>query len=210
MEENLLEKEYFAIGKVYHKIYHTSCEEFEVVRNKCLEEDNWLRNNYTKENLVIEDHKGYCVVYNAETHEPIVMGGLFNDGRWPANIGRMLNRAYVFPYMRRRSIRQLIVGYEMLHDHMIHPLMEINDFNCYFITMQNRDKKDTKTWWELWKYTMNKASNNYWTEPTGYVQACPHMVQKCWQNFIYKELVPGSFTLSVLSQDAWDQLIPGD
>lgn len=75
MEENLLEKEYFAIGKVYHKIYHTSCEEFEAVRNKCLEEDNWLRNNYTKENLVIEDHKGYCVVYNVETHEPIVMGG---------------------------------------------------------------------------------------------------------------------------------------
>jgi hypothetical protein len=210
MTENLLEKNYFAIGKVYHKIYYESCDEFEKVRSKCLEENNWLRKNYTKENLVIEDHKGYCVVYNAETHEPIVMGGVYNDGRWPSNIGRMLNRAYVFPYMRRKSVRQLIEGYRMLHDHMIFPLIAANNFDCYFITMQNRDKKPTKEWWNVWKYTFNKGGNNFWTESTGYVQTCPHMVQKCWQNFIYKEIVPNTFNLSTLSQDDWDLMIPGD
>jgi hypothetical protein len=210
MSENLLEKDYFAIGKVYHKIYYESCDEFEKVRSKCLEENNWLRKNYTEENLVIEDHHGYCVVYNAETHEPIVMGGVFNDGRWPSNIARMLNRAYVFPYMRRKSIRQLIAGYEMLHDHMIFPLISQNNFDSYFITMQNRDKKDTKEWWNVWKYTFNKGGNNFWTESSGYVQTCPHMVQKCWQNFIYKELVPNTFNLSVLSQQEWEHLISGD
>jgi len=210
MTENLSQKEYFAIGRVYHKIYYENCDEFERVREKCLEENNWLRKNYTKENLIIEDHHGYCVVYNAETNEPIVMGGVFNDGRWPANVARMLNRAYVFPYMRRKSIRQLIAGYEMLHDHMIFPLMADNNFDSYFITMQNREKKDTKEWWNVWKYTFNKASNNYWTESNGYVQSCPHMVKKCWQNFVYKELVSGTFTLPVLSQEEWDLLIPGD
>lgn len=201
---------YVDINKAYHKIYYETCDEFEKVRAICLEEDNWLRSNYTKENLVIEDHKGYVVVYDSETHVPIVMGGLFNDGRWPAHIGRMLNRAYVFPHMRRRSVAQLINGYEFLHHHMIFPLMAVNDYTCYFITMQNRDKKPTKRWWDLWKMTMNAASNNYWTEAPGYVQACPHMVQKCWQNFIYKELKPGTFTLPTITQEEWAKLIPGD
>lgn len=210
MTTNLYDKEYYAIGKVYHKIYTASCDEFEKVREKCLQENNWLQKNYTAENLKIEDHAGFCVVYNAETHEPIVMGGVFNDGRWPKNIARMLNRAYVFPEMRRKSIRQLIAGYEMLHDHMIFPLMEINNYDCYFITMQNRDKKDTKEWWRIWKYTFNTASSNYWTEGPGYVQTCPHMVQKCWQNFVYKELVPDTFTLSIIPETEWSNLIVGD
>lgn len=201
---------YVDINKAYHKIYYRTCDEFEQVRTLCLEEDNWLRSNYTKENLVIEDHKGYVVVYDSETHIPIVMGGLFNDGRWPIHVGRMLNRAYVFPHMRRRSVAQLINGYEFLHHHMIFPLMAVNNYSCYFITMQNRDKKPTKRWWDLWKMTMNAASNNYWTEAPGYVQTCPHMVQKCWQNFIYKELEPNTFTLPSITQEEWEQLIPGD
>lgn len=210
MSEDILNKDYFAIGKVYHKIFYESCDEFEKVRRLCLKEDNWLRKNYTEENLIIEDHSGYCVVYNAETNEPIVMGGLFNDGRYPKNIGRMLNRSYVFPYMRRKSIRQLIEGYRMLHDHMIFPLMSANNYEAYFITMQNREKKETKEWWKIWKYTFNKASNDYWTESDGYVQSCPHQVQKCYQNFIYKELIHGSFNLPVITQEEWNKLIPGD
>ena len=146
---------YVDINKVYSKIYYNTCDEFEQVRELCLAEDNWLRENYTKENLVIEDHTGYCVIYDSITHEPIVMGGVFNDGRWPAHIGRMLNRAYVFPNFRRRSVAQLINGYEVLHHHMIFPLMAANKYTCYFITMQNRDKKSTKRWWDLWKMTMN-------------------------------------------------------
>lgn len=210
MTEILSDKVYLDAGRVYHKIYTKSCDEFELVREKCLQEDNWLRKNYTKENLVIEDHAGFCVIYQAETNEPIVMGGVFNDGRWPKNIARMLNRAYVFPTMRRRSIRQLIAGYELLHEHMIFPLMEINNFDSYFITMQNREKKETKEWWNIWKYTFNKASNNFWSESEGYIQTCPHMVQKCWQNFVYKEIVPNSFALPTISQQEWDSLIVGD
>ena len=200
---------YVDINKSYHKIYFESCDEFEKIRDICLSEDNWLRNNYTKENLVIENHKGYCVVFDSETHEPMVMGGVFNDGRWPANIARILNRAYVFPNLRRRSIPQLINGYELLHHRMIFPLIEINNYDCYFVTMQNRDKKPTKRWWDIWKYTMNKASNNFWTESEGYVQTYNNNTQTCWQNFVYHEYVPGTFTLPVITQEEWNSLEPG-
>ena len=35
------------------KIYYETCPEFEAVREICLQEDNWLRKNYIKENLVV-------------------------------------------------------------------------------------------------------------------------------------------------------------
>jgi hypothetical protein len=139
----------------------------------------------------------------------MVMGGVFNDGRWPSNIARILNRAYVFPNLRRRSIPQLINGYELLHHHMIYPLIAINNYDCYFVTMQNRDKKPTKRWWDIWRYTMNEASNNFWTESSGYVQTYNINKQTCWQNFVYHEYVPGTFTLPVITQAEWNLLEPG-
>jgi hypothetical protein len=96
---------------------------------------------------------------------------------------------------------------------MIFPLIEVNNYDAYFVTMQNRDKKPTKRWWNIWKYTMNQASNNFWTEPEGYLQTCPHMVQKCWQNFIYTDIKPGTFNSwnpQVITQDEWEALLPGD
>lgn len=210
MEENILERDYFSYGKIYHKIYYESCDEFEQVRKYCLEEDNWLRENYTEKNLVIEDHKGYCVIYSATTNEPLAMGGVFNDGRWPSNTARMLNRAFIFQPIRRGSIRQLIAGSQALHDHMVMPLIKVNNYDSYFITMQNRDKKSTKGWWDVWRHVFNRGSKGFWTEQEGYVQTCPHMVQKCWQNFVYHEMIPGSFNLPVINQEEWDQLIPGN
>lgn len=49
------------------KIYYETCLEFELVRAKCLQEDNWLRKNYTRENLIVEQHTGYGVVYQTST-----------------------------------------------------------------------------------------------------------------------------------------------
>jgi|GEM_PF-2631373 len=210
----MLERGLVDLDYGYHKIFYETCDEFERVREICLqEEDNWLIKNYTKENLVIEDHTGYCVVYETATDEPMIMGGVFNDSRWPKNIGRMLNRAFVFQNFRRKSVRQLVNGYKLLHHHLIFPLIEVNNYDAYFITMQNRDKKSTKRWWDVWNQTMNAASNNYWTVPGGYLQTCPHMVQKCWQNFVYADIKPGTFAEwnpQILTQEEWDDLIPGD
>jgi hypothetical protein len=83
-------------------IYHKSCDEFEQVRNICLSENNWLRHNYTVENLILEQHSGYGVVYQTSTGKPMVMGGVFNDGRYPNNVAKMINRLYTFPDFRMK------------------------------------------------------------------------------------------------------------
>ena len=45
------------------KIYYETCSEFEDVRKLCLQEDNWLRKNYVKENLIIEHHTGLSLIH---------------------------------------------------------------------------------------------------------------------------------------------------
>jgi len=199
----------FDINGAYHKIYYHTCNEFEHVRELCLSENNWLGKNYTAENLKVEEHTGFCVAYKNGTDEPMVMGGVFNDGRWPANIARMLNRAYVFPKYRSRSQSELTTAFKFLHHHVIFPLIEVNNYDSYFMTMQNRDRP-SKRWWEAWKKSMRDSSNNYWTEAEGYVQTCPFNVQKCWQNFVYHDMVPNTFNLNTITQDEWLLLPEGN
>ena len=92
----------YDLNNTHIEIYYDSTPEFESVRDLCLEEDNWLRYNYTRENLVVEKHTGYGVVYQTSTGKPMVMGGVFNDDRYPKNVAKQINRLYTFPEFRMK------------------------------------------------------------------------------------------------------------
>jgi hypothetical protein len=181
----------YSYENTYHVIYHETCDEFERVRSICLEENNWLRENYTKENLVIEDHNGYVVIYQRHTDKPILMAGVYNNGKFPENVARLANRLYLFPEFRC-SRSNMLESYVLYHQRIVRPLIDINNFDVYIMTMQNR-KRGNKGWWKLWKSMMQESSDYMWNEVDGYIQSCPHMVQKCWQNFVYTETKAGSF-----------------
>jgi hypothetical protein len=200
----------YSYENTYHVIYHKTCDEFERVRSICLEEDNWLRNNYTKENLVIEDHSGYSVIYQKVTNKPILMAGVYNNGKFPSNVARMSNRLYLFPEFRCGR-HNMIESYKIHHERIVKPLIEINNYDLYIITMQNR-RRNGKGWWNRWKRMMRESSNSMWQEPDGYIQTCPWMVQKCWQNFVYTEIKPNSFSTwspKIISHSEWGQLPEG-
>ena len=200
----------YAYENTYHVIYRETCPEFERVRDICLQEDNWLRNNYTKENLVIEDHSGYVVVYQNDTHKPIIMAGVYNNGKFPSNVARLANRLYLFPEFRCGR-HNMVESYRLHHERIVKPLITINDYNLYVITMQNR-ARGNKGWWRRWKQMMQASSDNMWVEKDGYLQTCPHLVQKCCQNFVYAELTPGAFNAwnpSIISEEQWQTLPEG-
>ena len=117
-------------------IYYKSNKEFEQVRNQCLLEDNWLKENYTSQNLKIEDHSGYGVVYQKSTGKPMIMGGVFNDGRFPKNVARHLNRLYVFPEFRTKPT-DYKQGWQIVNV-LLQELTRVNTYDVYIITMQNR------------------------------------------------------------------------
>lgn len=200
----------YNLTDTYIKIYYESCQEFEEVRNICLQDQNWLSYNYTKERLVIEDHAAYGVVYQKSTGNPMVMGGVYNDAKMPANVARMVNREYTFLDFRMTP-RDMIGGFKVTCS-LIDALIEVCDYDCYYISMQNRPHRPKKRWWDVWVNSMALASNNAWIKGDGYIQTCPWNVQKCWQNFVYREVTPGSFAQwdpQMIEHEVWETLEEG-
>jgi len=199
----------YDLNDTHIKIYYESNLEFEQVRDLCLEEDNWLRYNYTQENLVVEQHTGYGVVYQTSTGKPMVMGGVFNDGRYPANVAKMINRLYTFPEFRMKHT-DMTDGFRVTCS-LIDELVTINSYEVYLITMQNRPRGG-KRWWDTWVNHMNIASNGKWVLGQGYAQTCPWPVQKCWQNFVYYETISGKFAEwnpTIINDEEWAVLPEG-
>jgi hypothetical protein len=196
----------------YHKIYHESCSEFEEVRNLCLSEDGWLKEIYTPKNLILENHIGYSVIFTKKDHEPVGMAGLFNDGRYPANVARQLHREYLFPKFRQSSLSGLTGAFKLYYIHVVIPLNTIKNFDLQFVAVQNRYKKKTKGYWKVFS---TAACNGMpgWKLGNGYIQTCNADVQKCWQNYIYYESSSElweNWNKKIIDQEHWDNLIPGD
>jgi len=200
----------YDLANTHFKVYYESNSEFEEIRTLCLQEDNWLKHNYIKENLKIEEHSGYGVIFQTSTGEPMVMGGVFNDGRYPSNVAKMINRLYTFPKFRMTHT-DMTDGFRVTCK-LIDELVDINDFECYLITMQNRANRPSKAWWTTWVKHMELASNNSWTLGNGYIQTCPHNVQKCWQNFVYRDITSNAFNNwkpEIITHDQWASLLEG-
>lgn len=192
----------------YHEIYFHSNDRFEEVRKICLSEGNWLGRNFEKDRLKIEDHNGFSVVYHKETHEPVVMGGIYNNGLYPANIARHLHRYYSFPKWRGMTRTQLRKGWAVTKTHIIDPLDRINNFDLYFAAMQTREKRPSLGYWKIWYETMTEVCPD-WKPHNDLIQTCKFNVRQCWQNFVYNEVKSGTFkewNPETVTQDQWIQL----
>jgi hypothetical protein len=196
----------------YHKIFFKSNNEFETVRSQCLEENNWLRNNFLPENFNLDNYCGFSVIFDKSTDEPVAMAGVFNPGRYPLNVAQHLHREYLFPKYRRKTFAGLVSGFALYNEHIVKPLNELNNFDVYFVAMQNRYKKRSKGYWEIFSSALCEGMPG-WKLGEGYLQTCPANVQKCWQNYVYYEKEQGLFLewqKKIMSHTEWETLIQGD
>ena len=196
----------------YHKIYHESNKEFEEIRELCLSENGWLNEIYTRESLVLEKHIGYSVVFDKTTHEPVGMAGLFNDGRYPQNVARHLHREYLFPKYRQHTMQGIVNAFSLYQTHIIEPLNSLANLDCCFIGVQNRYKKKSKGYWKVFSSAATQGLKNF-VLGEGYIQTCPHNVQKCWQNYIYCENVIGAWgqwDKQIIDHEQWLLLDEGN
>jgi hypothetical protein len=196
----------------YHKIYWESNAEFEEIRELCLSEDNWLRPNYLPSNLKIEEFNGYGVIFCKHTHDPVGMGGLYNNGNWPANVGYHMRREYLFPRWRQTSLTSFISGLGVYKKHLFEPLNAVNNFDIYFMTMQSRFKKNSNGYWTAFSTAIQSVMPE-WKNTDGYIQTCQWPVKKCWQRFLICESVPGAWenwNPRILTELEWDLLPLGD
>jgi len=182
----------FNLSDTHCKIFYESNAEFEEVRQLCLQEGtNWLSKNYNSDNLKIEDHSAYGVLYQTSTRKPMVMGGVYNNSTYPANVARIANRVYSF--LDFRMTPSTMVDAHCCLCLLLNELMAVTDYDVYLITMQNRPARPKKGFWKGFYNSIQSASGNDWTMGDGYIQTCPWDVKNCWQNYIWKEITPGAY-----------------
>jgi len=194
-------------------VYHEDCAEFEEVRELCLAEGNWLSHNFSRARLSISQHSGFAVIWDKRTKEPAAFAGIYrNEKLFPKNVARIGNRTYYFPKYRSRSYSGFIKQWKLGWTHVVEPLKQINDFDCYFMSMQNRQKKKTKGYFDLIFEALQEVSKG-WNKHDKYLQTCPFPVQNCWQNFAYLEMTPGAFkqwSPVTIDHSEWLKLNKGD
>ena len=200
----------------YHKIYWESNSEFEEIRDLVLSEGNWLGENYTKKNLLLEDRRGYSVVFSKETHEPMVMGGVYACGLWNPKVARHLDRVYTFPQFRNHSFGGIYASMTLVKQHIIDPLIEVNNYESYFISMQSRYNKKDDMHWKIWKkaFFKNEIGIGWEEDNKNMVRCCSADVQKCYQNFIYINMNEDDFfqknmSKCLISKTEWETLPRG-
>jgi hypothetical protein len=165
--------------------------EWERVRELCLEEDNWLRANYTKERCKISDHKVFYIAYFLDGR-PFTFGGI---KEYTPDVARAFNRMYVFPYARAAS---KFVWHHGLMVNTILPALESAlgfKYKLLFISMQMRDRKynGVQRWWEFWKKSWFSWTSD-WKSYDGLVQTYPSEDLTCYQNIVYRESDNYTFT----------------
>lgn len=183
------------IYEQYETEYYTfiafdkSTDEWNRVRSLCLQEsDNWLRENYTEQNCVVEDHDIFCIAYDKKTGRPVSFGGVYNNGRYDPRVARTINRFYVFPEFR--EVDTLKRRMATIHNNLIPFMQEVSPIkrDLLFISMQTRDRDyyGEQVWWTAWKRFWMIAAKD-WVAPDGLVQVVAGEDPRCFQNIVYKE-----------------------
>lgn len=68
----------------------------EIAKN---DRSHWLWENYQDFDLNSYEH----MIVNVRDQIPAAFHGIYNNGRWPDNVSRFCNRAYINPYFRNRN-----------------------------------------------------------------------------------------------------------
>lgn len=209
----MLNEKYILPENCYHKIYWENTDEFERVREICLlETSNWLIDNYTKDNMDLADQRGYSVTYSKFNDEPIMMAGVMASGLWPQHVARAYNRLWVFPKYRQRTKNGIIQLNETGKIHLIDPLISINNYKLYFISMQSREGKKESGWWKWAKYAFHSVNEN-WKDSDMLIKVIDQDVKKAYHNFFYYEVEDGYFSnwnnKPMITRTDWEKLPKG-
>lgn len=181
-------------------VFNQSTEEWQRVRSLCLEENNWLRENYLPKNCIVEDHDIFSITYVKKTNDPICFGGIYNNGRYHENVARAFNRFYLFPQYRTSD---LVDRMRAMHDLILPSMLTATPTQrkLLFISMQMRERKykGEQRWWQEWKKIW-LSFNGGWKTVDGLVQVVNGDDPRCFQNIIYNDCEDFSF-------DHWDPKI---
>jgi hypothetical protein len=158
-----------------------------------------LAKNYSLENIKLHEHLSFDILVN-EKNEIISFAGVYNGGRYPEGVYRILNRTWVheqyrvshgaFAYLTSKYI--LPEQLERLHDKL----------KLVFVSRERLSGKGF-----LLKWAQHQPHSEQWKVSEGLVQVVPHIEkQSCYQYICMKEFLPTSWNPKIISADEWRKL----
>ncbi len=187
------------VNDLYYIIQHESNQDFDEIREQCLNDtDNRLWSNYTEQSLNIDHQDVFLSLHSFVNDECIAFSGLFNGDRYPNEVARMANRAYVFK--KFRSYRNTIN--KPWHFGILIPTqIKLNPKNrkLVFISLQERIRQN--------KTVSNWLANNLpddWTFVNDLIRTSPGSDSPCFQKIGYK-LLTNDYTLNDWNPDKFNE-----
>lgn len=189
------------IGTFNVRYWHKDDANFEVLRQFAMNDEtntNWY--DFIHKRLVIEDHVGYGCLFKKHNDEPVTMCGLYGLNE---EVGRVLNRHYVFPNHRNKCAKEMIDGLHSIRKLILEPFMEMSDFKVHIMSMPNRDE-GRNNFFNAFYYANQRAWDKRWHMIDGYIQtgANPEL-RRCWQNAFCDN---PNYKFKVITHDEWLKL----
>ena len=187
-----------------YKVIHSSTPEWEEIYSIAQnDKTHWLWENYQTIDLNTYEH----MVVNIRDGQPAAFHGIYNNGRWPENVSRFCNRAYINPYFR-----DLGQGLEITHKNIKFVLDNYSTWGkeVLFISRGVQYNNVEVSWKKFQKFC------NFLIKNTGYdlvyddrlYQCCPAACKDCYQFCVWydpKNIKP-SLNIHSLSKDEWKNL----
>lgn len=156
----------------------------EQVQEHVLNSNDIYKNNYTIKNLKLEGHLALdCLVDNND--KIFALCGIFNGGRYPPGVYRVLNRLWAREDMRTGSWSPFLTK-SFLPDH----LKEFNDIlKVIFVSIQG--EKGKKILSNFWLKTQAPQWGTGWKMYPKIVKVAPCEQKSCYQYVVYNSKIPG-------------------
>lgn len=166
-------------GKVLNSKYLIQLQEISLASNDV------YKDNYKIENLKLEGHLALdCLVDQSD--KIFALAGVFNGGRYPAGVYRVLNRLWAREDVRTGQGNPFLTKL-FLVDH----LSEFsNEIETAFVSIQG--EKGRKFLSNFWINTQAPDWGTQWKMYPSIVKVAPCEQQSCYQYVAYNEKNPGT------------------
>jgi hypothetical protein len=175
-----------------------------IIKNIAKEDKtHWLWENYQDFNLKTYEH----MIVNVRDGVPAAFHGIYNNGRWPENVSRFCNRAYINPHFR--SLGQ---GLEITHKNIKYVLDNYNSWgkDVLFISrgvQYNNAEVSWRKFEKFCKFLIEKTGYNL-TYDSNLYQCCSNECKDCYQFCVWYDPknLKNSLNIQQMPIEQWQQL----
>jgi hypothetical protein len=172
---------------------------------KIAQQDNThnLWKNYQSIDITTYEH----MIFNMRDGVPAAFHGIYNNGRWPENVSRICNRAYINPHFR-----DLGQGLEITHKNIKYVLDNYDSWgkDVLFISrgvQYNNAKVSWRKFEKFCKFLIEKTGYNL-TYDSNLYQCCPSECKDCYQFCVWYDPknLKNSLNIQQMPIEQWQQL----